>query len=185
MAIIYRPKHQRQLSPGTGPTGRFDCTAYAAAMAIDRATLGGTIVSGKQVRLASNEPIPDPKSPGLNLPQVVAVAFRWHVELESRVGAPWSAVMAALREGRGVILQGDADQVGAYNCQTGFAGDHAVYVNHISGDGDLFWQDPLCKAGKEIPEAVARAYAEKFARTVGKYPGLLFATTRITPLIIA
>jgi len=183
MASVYKPRHQRQLAPGTGPTGRYDCTAYSAAMAIDRATLGGTEVSGKQVRLASNEPVPDPDSPGLNLSQIVAVAFRWHVELENRTGAPWSAVTAALREGRGVILQGDADQVGAFNCQKGFAGNHAVYVNHISGDGDLYWQDPLCVAGKEIPEKIARAYAEKFARTAGRYPGVLFATTRKTPLI--
>lgn len=183
MTTIYKPKHQRQLAPGTGPTGKYDCSAYSAAMAIDRATLGGTLVTGKQVRLASNEPIPDPDSPGLNLPQVVNVAFRWHVDLVNRTGAPWAAVMAALREGRGVILQGDADQLGTHTCQASFTGDHAVYVNHISGDGDLYWQDPLCAAGKEIPEKVARAYAEKFARTVGRYPGVLFATTRATPVI--
>lgn len=153
-------------------------------MAIDRHTMGGVQVTGKTVRAASNEPIPDPASPGLNLPQVVNVAFGWHVELVNRSGAPWAAVIKALKEGRGVILQGDYDQIPpGFSGQLSFKGDHAVYVNHVTGDGDLYWQDPLRAAPIEIPEAVARAYAEKFARTVKVYPGVLFATTRQTPNI--
>lgn len=184
MTSIYRPRHVRQLVAGD-KYGGANCTAASAAMAIDRATMGGVQVTSGTVRLASNEPVPDPASPGLNLPQVISVAFRWHVDLVNRTGAPWSAVMAALKEGRGVILQGDYDQVPvAVRCQASFTGDHAVYVNHISGDGDLFWQDPLCAAGKEINVVIARAYAEKFARTSGSYPGLRFATTRITPIIV-
>ena len=187
MARIYRPRHQYQLGPNSGPTGGYDCTAYAAGMAIDRATLGGTFATGRQVRLASTEPIPDPASPGLNLPQVINVAFKWHVDLANRSGAPWDAFMRALREGRGAILQGDADQIPpGFTGQLGFRGDHAVYVNHVTGDGDLYWMDPLRKTGAiEIPEAIARAYAEKFARTVGTFPGVLFATTRVTPNIVS
>jgi hypothetical protein len=182
MSRVYIPKHQRQLV--ADKYGGVNCTAYSAAMAIDRATLGGVYVTGKTVRGASNEPIPDPQSPGLNLPQIVNVAFGWHVELVNRAGAPWASVMAALREGRGVVLQGDYDQIPlALRCQASFTGDHAIYVNHISGDGDLYWMDPLCAKGKEINWAVGRAYAEKFARTIGTYPGVAFATTRITPLI--
>ena len=145
MGFIYKPAHQYQLKPGSAPTGGFDCTAYATAMAIDRASMGGVRVTGKQVRQASSEPIPDPDSPGLNLPQVIAVAAKWHVELFDRRGAPWSAVIEALSEGRGVILQGDADQFIGTNvvCQQGFRGDHAIYLNHVTGDDDLYEFDPL------------------------------------------
>ena len=185
MGFIYKPLHQAQLAPGTGPTGKFDCTAYSAAMAIDRATLGGTLVTGRAVRLASNEPYPDPDSPGLNLQQIVQVAGRWHVDIYNRMRAPWSSVMSMLREGRGIILQGDYDQIPKeFSGQLSFKGDHAVYVNHVSGDGDLYWMDPLRKAGPiEIPADIARKYAEKLARKWGLYPGLAFATTRITPTI--
>mgnify|MGYP001568647578 CR=1 FL=1 len=185
MGFIYRPRHQYQLGPGSGPTGGYDCTAYSAAMSIDRATLGGTLATGRQVRLASSEPVPDRASPGLNLNQVINVAYKWHVDLEQRTGAPWSSVMAALKGGRGVILQGDADQLPpGINGQIGFKGDHAVYVNHVTGDGDLYWMDPLRKAGAlEVKEEIARAYAEKFARATGTYPGIRFATTRVTPTI--
>lgn len=180
MGTIYRPKHVRQLLVGD-KYGGTNCTASSAAMAIDRATMGGIGVTGKTVRAASNEPIPDPASPGLNLPQIVNVAFGWHVILQNRTGAPWASVIAALKEGRGLVLQGDYDQIPpGFSGQLNFKGDHAVYVNHVSGDGDLYWQDPLRAAAIEIPEAIARAYAEKFARTVGTYPGVLFATTRQT-----
>lgn len=185
MGFIYKPRHQAQLGTPT-PTGKYDCTAYSAAMAIDRATLGGTFVNGRQVRLASNEPYPDRSSPGLSLPQVINVGFKWHVNLESRSGAPWSSLVAALKAGRGVILQGDYDQIpNQFSGQLSFKGDHAVYVNHVSNDGDeVWWMDPLRKAGPlYIPASVARAYAEKLAKAWGLYPGLAFATTRITPTI--
>jgi hypothetical protein len=192
MAVVYRPKHQRQITPADR-YGGVNCTACSAAMAIDRATLGAVYVTGGTIRARSNEPIPDPKSPGLNLPQVVNVAFKLQSKaepkgadewLENRAGAPWSALMRALREFRGVVLQGDYDQLPpAFSCQKSMKGDHAVYVNHVSGDGDLYVMDPLCKSAREVPEAVMRAYAEKFARTVGRYPGVLFATTRTTSLV--
>jgi hypothetical protein len=185
MGYIYKPRHQYQLGPGSYPTGGYDCTAYSAAMAIDRATLGGTIATGRQVRLASSEPTPDRDSPGLNLNQVINVAFKWHVDLDSRYGAPWSSLIAALKSGRGLILQGDYDQIPAgFSGQLSFKGDHAVFINHVTGDGDLYWMDPLREKGAvEIKASVARAYAEKLAKKWGIYPGLAFATTRITPTI--
>ena len=183
MSFIYKPRFQYQLAPGSAPTGGYDCTAYSAAMSIDRATMGGVVVTGRQVRLASDEPYPDPHSPGLNLRQVEAVANRWHVELDNRTGAPWSAVIGMLQNGRGVILQGDADQLPLqYNGQVGFKGDHAVYINHVSGDGDLYLMNPLVKAGAiECPQQYLRAYAEKLAKSAGIFPGLFVAMTRITP----
>lgn len=184
MSFIYKPRHQYQLRPGSAPTGGYDCTAYAAAMAIDRHTMGGVRVTGRQVRLASNEPTPDPDSPGLNIPQIIQVAATWHVELIDRRGAPWSAVLTALREGRGVILQGDAEEfLGTpFVCQTGFRGDHAIYLNHETGDGDLYHMDPLCRRpNANMEPVIARRYAEKLARNAGTPGRLFFATTRITP----
>ena len=187
MGFVYIPGFQKQITP-LDKYGGVNCAAYSTAMAVDRHTMGGIVVTGAVVRRATNEPIPDPGSPGLNIPQLVHAVFGWHVQLNNRTGAPWSALMAALHEHRGVVLSGDYDQIPSkYSGQVGFKGDHSVYVNHLSNDGnELWWMDPLNKAGGfYIPASVAKAYAEKYAKTIGTYPGLAFITTRQTPSLAA
>lgn len=67
----YRPDPSlfQQLVVG-GKTASVDCTAHGGAWCCAAHTVGATILNGRQVRLASNEPIPDPRSPGLNVQQV-------------------------------------------------------------------------------------------------------------------
>jgi hypothetical protein len=183
MGFVYIPKFTPQINPAD-KFGGVNCGAYATSYAVDRATMGGIQVSGSVVRRATNEPIPDPHSPGLNIPQLVNAVFAWHVQLNNRTGAPWASVLAALHEHRGVVLSGDYDQIPAkYSGQTTFKGDHSVYLNHLSNDGmECWWMDPLNKAGGfYMPAAIAKAYATKFAKTIGTYPGLAFITTRQTP----
>ena len=183
MGFVYIPAFQKQINP-LDKNGGVNCSAYATAMAADRHTLGGIVVSGAVVRRATNEPIPDPHSPGLNIPQLVNAVFGWHIQLNNRTGAPWAAVLTALKERRGVVLSGDYDQLPPkYSGQTTFKGDHSVYLNHLSNDGmEIWWMDPLNKAGGfYIPAAIAQAYATKYAKTIGTYPGLAFITTRQTP----
>lgn len=50
--------------------GSVNCTAYGAAFRCDFHTKGAIKTTGAAVRSHSNEPIPDPGSPGLNLGQV-------------------------------------------------------------------------------------------------------------------
>lgn len=183
MGYVYKPRHQRQIV-STDPYGRFNCTAYSAAMAIDRATLGGTSITGQQVRALSNEPIPSPSSPGLDLGQVCAVASRLYIQLFDHRGESWANVIAALKAYRGVILQGDYDQMGAYSCQSTFRDDHAIYVNHIDGTGlKAYVDDPLCAAGKYIDLVTLQRYANKLCVRVTGHDGAYFATTRMTQLI--
>lgn len=185
MPYTYRPRHQRQIV-SNDPYGGVNCAAYSCAMAIERATMGGTLITGQQVRALSNEPIPDPSSPGLNIGQLVAVGRRLYVQIidKREDDDGWSEVIACLRAQRGVILQGDYDQMGTYSCQKSFRGDHAVYVNHLDTTGTKAWmQDPLCATGKYVPLSVLKAYAEKLARAKGIYPHIFFATTRKTPLM--
>jgi hypothetical protein len=182
MGFIYKPRHQKQIV-STDPWGKFNCSAYSFAMAVDRHTLGGMDVTGKQVRAATNEPYPDPNSPGLNIAQLMTVAVKWNLDgFESRRGIPWSSFIAQMKTGRGAILQGDYDQMGDYSSQASFRGDHAMFINHVSGDGDLFTYDPLAKAPREIPQIILRRYAEKFAKAVGT-SGVICALTRETPTI--
>jgi hypothetical protein len=192
VATIYRPKHQRQINPND-PYGKYNCTAYAAAIAVDRATIGGCLITGKEVRANSTEPKPSPRSPGLNLVQGVGGAFRaTHVGMQVR-RISWSAMLVYLKN-RGVILQGDYDQMSGFSCQTSFRDNHAVFLNNTNTDpvtiADVEYgpgkcaltYDPLCTGYKWVPLTVLRKYAEKFALQQG-FAGVLCATTRSTPLI--
>jgi len=182
--VTYRPRHLWQGTP-TDPYGWKNCAAYSLSMALDRASLGELRLTGEIVRALTDEPIPDPKSPGLNIPQLVAVAKRYALyPIVDRTGRTWAGLLADLRAGRGVILSGDYDQLTGWSCQASFTGDHSIYVNHVSGDGDLYTSDPLCMVAREVPAKVIRAYAEKFGRTIDLPPGqLAYAVTRITPSV--
>lgn len=65
----------QQLTYG-GATGSVDCTAWGGAIVTAAHTQGGTILSGRAIRLASSEPVPDPSSPGLNVQQVDAAIYK-------------------------------------------------------------------------------------------------------------
>lgn len=68
------PHDHQQLVPWS-PTSPYDCGADSAAWAAD-ADQGRKVVDGRTVRLNTNEAKPDPRSPGLNLPQVDAGVYR-------------------------------------------------------------------------------------------------------------
>lgn len=180
--VVYRPAHQRQLV-SSDPYGKYNCSAYSAAMAFDRHTLGGLIVTGKDVRALSNEPTPDSSSPGLNLKQLVDVSRRLRVPLNYRVGKSWETFLADIRA-CGAVIQIDYDQMGEYSSQPGFTEGHAMYVNNISGDGDLLVYDPLARGPREIPRDVIKRAMTKWAQANGLTGGgLYYATTRATPLV--
>jgi hypothetical protein len=189
MALIYRPKFQAQIN-GFDIFGKYNCTAYSAAIAIDRATLGGTEVTGRDVRRASDEPIPSQSSPGLNLAQTQEVAEGWHVSLLERRGE-FVDVVTALKNGRGVMAQGDYDQMGAYSCQGTFLGDHCIELNnlntskvtiggkvYLAGQAVLVY-DPLCTKARYLPLEVIKRYCEKHAAATGGK--VRYSVTRVTP----
>lgn len=184
MAVIYRSRHQWQGRPDD-PFGWKNCAAYSLAMALDRASLGQLRLTGEIVRALSDEPNPEPKSPGLNLGQLIAVSKRYSSWLLiDRTGRTFPALLADLRAGRGAIVSGDYDQMGVWSCQRSFVGNHGIWVNHITGDGDLYVSDPLCRVAREIPAPVIQAYAEKFGRSTGLSAGQLrYAVTRVTPTV--
>lgn len=92
-----------------GSTGPYDCTAHSTSDAIDHATCGAKDPGGRTIRLQSSEPVPDPKSPGLNLQQVQRVALiHYNVYLEVHTGinaVGWTTYEARRADGQGVIIQ--------------------------------------------------------------------------------
>lgn len=121
-----------QLKAG-GPTGGFDCTAWAASRVIAKSTCGSRVPTGRRIRLLSDEPVPDRDSPGLNVPQVSEVAYdHFRVYIEQRVGwraLTWDQYEAELRAGRPAVIQVDYGAIAdsPYDAGRGFRGGHAIY----------------------------------------------------------
>lgn len=136
---------QRPVEQNQGPASRcvingralgwLSCTAYAAAMGIDKATLGRRRPSGCDVRRAT-EPLDI--SGGLTLPQVAGVARREYgvaceVHTGSGVARPeYAAGQLAL--GRAMLLQGNTSAlIRTAHRSTGTGVNHAVHVNEGRG----------------------------------------------------
>lgn len=131
-----------QLKPSAGRTGPYDCTAHSCSDAIDHATCGNHDPGGRTIRLMSNEPVPDPKSPGLNLAQVELVAAKFGVALDVHIGPralTWAKYEAAVNSGRGAIIQVRYAPIAdsAYDAGRGFRDNHAMFESVHSTEDPL------------------------------------------------
>jgi hypothetical protein len=129
----YRLDPSYQLVASAGSTGGVDCTAHAASNCIDHATCGAKDPGGRTIRLLSNEPTPDPRSPGLNLGQVQSVALRhFGVYLEVHTGrnaVSWATYEARRKAGQGTEIQLQYDVIAdsKYDAfYSRFRGGHAM-----------------------------------------------------------
>lgn len=181
----YDPRHQYQLVP-TDPHGNVNCSAYTLAMAMDAATHGGMVVTGELVRALSNEPNPDPASPGLRISQLVAVSKKLHVPIIDNTGASFDDMLTNIRHGhRYVGLQGDADQLPAANRCQPFGGGHMVLVVDVTTTIARI-KNPLCHATTSIALTALRRYADKLANDTGvPGNGIRYFVTRSTPDLAA
>jgi hypothetical protein len=178
--------HQTQ-RVASDPHWSVNCTAYCGAMMITDATLGGTKITGRQVRAMSSEPKPDAGSPGLNLSQIHTVAAQLHVAFTDMSGHSWQEAVRAMDEGRRVQLAVDYKSLGGYRCQAGGDFGHAVVMVKVSAASraNIVCSDPLCSAVKVYPSTVLHTAAEKFARDTGILRGIRFAVTRPVPRVEA
>lgn len=182
--ITYRPQHQHQLV-SSDPYGKFNCTAYSFAMMVDAVTIGGIKKTGKEIRAMSNEPVPDPKSPGLNIVQLEAIAKKMDFQLFDRTGNSWEQCLEYLQNGQRVILQLDSGDLGASACKVSDVG-HAMLLQAAPDDyrpTEVLGNDPLCKEEKWYPRATLKKAAEHFARQTGINNGIRFAVSKVVPRV--
>lgn len=168
---------QRQLN-AADTNGGVNCTAYATAMAVSHATCGSEYVTGKQIRAYTNEPVPDPKSPGLNLPQVAEAAGDVGVHLDVRIGTAavtWAEYERRRLAGQGAILQVSyatiADSL--YDAGNGFRGNHAVFETlHATYDPLADGRRPgvYTYSGKVYDRATIRSAAARLDTGNGTHP---------------
>lgn len=186
MATKTYHSHQTQ-RVASDPHWSVNCTAYCGSMLITDATLGGTKVTGAQVRAMSDEPKPDASSPGLNISQIVTVARKLHVGITDYTGHSWQEAVRAMDAGRRVQLAIDYKSLGGYRCQVGGDFGHAVVMVKVSAASraNIVCSDPLCKTVKVYPATVLHTAAERFARDTGLSSGIRFAITRPVPRVEA
>lgn len=143
-----RPALQLQFSPRTATSG-YDCTAAAAAGAADADSRGQWLFNHSQVRLASDEPTPDPASPGLNINQATTALSHLtggqvHLEVhptQSDFGPAASGVLAGrwalLALWRGVLIRY------GFGGDVAFSEGHACLWGYDQNLGDWILNDPL------------------------------------------
>jgi hypothetical protein len=133
----------QQLHAGD-PYGAFNCTAYSAALLV--AADGHHTTTGQKVRAASNEPVPNKSSPGLNLPQVdAAVRKLTGIDFDTRLGDPILDAETRIRAGRWAevqVIRGVLVDHG-YGGNSSFRGGHAITVHTNPGDPTPVIGDPL------------------------------------------
>lgn len=143
----FYPTDQRQLVyKWGGKYGGANCTACAAGEAGEAQTCGSLLYTGAQVRAASNEPIPDPSSPGLNLPQVDAALYKLsngRIDLDTHQGYDTSAAEVRIVGGAQAIVQIQRSVLIKHGLGFGnsFPGGHAIETG-MSSTG-LWFLDPL------------------------------------------
>lgn len=154
------------------------CTAFAGAMAASFDRQVRLLCTGAQVRRNSSEPVPDPRSPGLNLAQIDAsLRDGWNVDLDVHYRMPWADFERQINAGRGGILQGWYAPIAdsQYDAGNGFRGNHAVFVPPgwgamdplASGKGSLYQY-----AGAPYPLPMLREYAGRLNVAPSGYSAL-------------
>lgn len=166
MTYVPDPLKYQQIALG-GITGPYDCTAWGAAFRVDAHSKGTIRTTGRQVRLHSDEPVPDRASPGLNLGQVDAAV----IEVTSgRVNLDTFAQSRALdradvewriRDGRFCGLSVNRGVLVRRGFVSGFSGAHDITVFTRDSEPDqLLMFDPLVRNIVRISWDVAMDAAE-------------------------
>ena len=180
-ARIYRPVHLKQHLTLNGKL--YGCTDTSTAMFADAVTLGGVRITEAGVRKLSSEPVPDPASPGLSLPQAIAVLWKLRITATDRTGQTFDQMRKALQEDRRVILQHDMYYLND-GCSHGHVG-HAMLLQaerSVKGRTMILGDNPMCGTAKWYPLSVIRHAAEAFGdQTNVPGAGIRFAVSRIVP----
>jgi hypothetical protein len=180
-ARIYRPAHQQQKRTFNGKL--IGCTETSFAMFVDAVTFGGCIVSESHVRSLSNEPVPNPASPGLNIDQIDDVAKKLRVEYNDATGTAWTTLVKWLDQNRRIHAQLWYADIGGTNI------GHAILIQARrtrSGKREMLINDPMKKAEQWIAESKVKTAMDRFGTMTG-VPGLglRFAYSKRLPYVAA
>lgn len=166
--MVYRPIHREQIGDPTTGYDPYICTMESGAMALDFHTQGKVQVWGGNLLNKLNLSDADIRN-GLNMGNLKNAWAAYGYTLLDRRGYTWAQVIKDLKAGRGIVLQGDYDVLtGDDDCQPGFNGDHAIYLNpELYSDNTVVLKgDPLCEDFDKVPLSTLKKYAEKLGARV-------------------
>jgi hypothetical protein len=154
--------------------GWANCTAFVAAMGADFDD--GVAITGTQVRVESNEPVPDSQSPGLNLRQIATVLKKHGIRVEVAAPIDFDDLDDLRRDGHAIGLQVGYEPI----LHSAFAGSKTFKDGHIVlwlPSGLVF--DPLADgrtglstAPQALPRELLRRAAGSLALSGGRTVGL-------------
>lgn len=181
-ARIYRPRHQQQKLKVNGKL--YGCSDTSLAMLVDASTFGGCRVTEGIVRSLSSEPKPDPKSPGLNIRQLVEVARKLHVPFVDKSGETLADMKRYLGENRRIVAQLWYADIGHG------AFGHAIHIQAwrvrpggIAG-GEFLINDPLKTKEQWMQDDKVLAGMNHFGDMTGvPGKGTRFGVGRVLPFI--
>jgi hypothetical protein len=173
--MVYRPPFMKQLD-GSAFAGT-NCLMASTAMAIVRAKRGinppGTAKwypTPAYIRYLTGD-----RSGGTNISQASATAYKYYGALLTvRYRYPWTEVRNRLKEGRGMIVQGQYDAWAGtkWDGSGTFRGGHGVYVNEVRYNStarryeylvyDPLWdgrRSRILKGPQWMPEAMLKKFA--------------------------
>lgn len=164
---MYRPVQRMQLKDPTTKLDSYICTMESAAMALDFHTLGKLKLWGGNLVAHCGRSASTIIGHGTSLNNAQTAWKYYGQTLTIKSGHTWNDLLADLKAGHGVVLQGDYDQFSlATRCQDSFRGPHAIYLNpEFSSGTNILMQDPLCSGGKFVSAAELKNFAEKLGRT--------------------
>lgn len=175
---MYRPIQRKQIGDPTTTLDGSICTLEAGAMALDFHTLGKRQLWGGQLAVHCGKSYAYIAAHGTSIPDVAKAWSYYGYTLINKTRHTFADMVADLKAGRGVLLQGDYDQFSyATKCQKNFYGPHGVYLNPEFGGASpnsnpefvgmtILLQDPLCGTAKFVLASELRNFAEKFARPI-------------------
>lgn len=154
--------------------GSSGCAAYCFAKGLEFDTCGDIIATGARIRQLTNEPIPDPASPGLHHGQLRDVAAKYGLRLDVVYGAPWDEFEDANRD-HAVLLAVNYRpiQYSSFSGQRSFSGNHELLVLPVR-----YTYDPLCdgriSAGRRVFRGPAVYPESLLMQAAAAFPGVPF-----------
>lgn len=185
-ARLYRPVHQKQ-KLRTASGSLYGCTDTTTAMFADAVTVGAVKITEAGVRKMSSEPIPDPASPGLNIPQAIAVLWKLRIGCADASGQDFDALLRYLNHGSGrrIIFQHDL-----YYLKDGTGGKHVGHCmllqaqRVIDGKQMILGNNPMMTGAHWYTIAELKAAGEAFGKQSGvANNGVRFAISKVVPMI--
>lgn len=188
VARLWRAPHIQQKYTYNGKL--VGCTPTSMAVYLRGVSLGAIAATERTVIAMTNEPTPDPASPGWNLPQMLSVARKLQVEfhIAAEHEDSYDDVRRLLDEDRRIVAQlelgdlGRADVPHAIEIECRRRGQRDINGKAIDGWAMLI-NEPTRSRSEWMLESRVLHAMKHLAVNTGKPSGLRFAYSKVVPMI--